>query len=61
MGYMEMSFVLVMLLAGLWAVLLVRREFIDRELTRREEQQRTELEERRRRALNRSYQAKSRR
>ncbi len=55
MGYMEMFFVLIMLLAGLWAVLIVRREFMDREISAREERERIEREERKRRALSRSY------
>jgi len=61
MSFLEISFVLIMLLAGLWAVLIVRREFMDKELSERDEQRQAELEERRRRALSRSYRPPSRR
>lgn len=61
MGYMEISFVLFMLLAGLWVVLIVRRDLLDRELSAREEREKFEREERKQRALSRGYQHRARR
>jgi hypothetical protein len=56
MSFLEISFVLVMLLAGLWVILIFRREFGEREEIRREEQRQLEQTDRRQRALSRSYQ-----
>ncbi|MGI8566888.1 MAG: hypothetical protein ACR2LZ_10460 [Pyrinomonadaceae bacterium] len=59
MGYLEISFVLIMLLAGLWVVLIVRRDFLDRGISARDERERIEREDRKKRALSRSYQSGS--
>ncbi len=60
MNFVEISFVLIMLLAGLWAVLVVRRDFLDKELSQRDVRRQADIEERRRRALSRSYRSSSR-
>ena len=61
MGYAEVIFVLIILLAGLWVTLMVRRDFLDREMQDREQQRRLEEEQRRRIALSRSYRSAPRR
>ena len=47
MGYPEVIFVTALLLVGLYMTLMIRREFVDRELRQRQEQQRLEDERRR--------------
>jgi len=47
MGYLEVSFVLIILLAGLYITIIVRRDIKDREEGEREVQRRLEHERRR--------------
>ena len=47
MGYLEVAFVLIILLTGVWLIIIMQREFSDREARKREEQQSAEGEARR--------------